>query len=450
DQAEWSKVLVVGELKPEKGLGDLREKVVIQLASYAYDVFASQPRRRFVDAFTVINATMRCWIFTRASGMASEQFDLHHGPGLRKFKRVFAGYFSQTAEGLGLPFTYPCGDDGGGGFADVEIGGTTVTVNSDAFFQVPAIVTRGTTCYAVTESPAEDPQDSRWVLKEAWRWDADQMAEGDMLQLCAERGVEGVATHLCHDALESVHRIVGPCVSNAVRLNLKWRRQRKSSPYRVTATESAAKRSQSNTGAAVVAAAEQQQQRPAPARSPGSLFLGTGFLPAVSGKRKARADAPDDEPEQYWEYEAETGTGGPVRSFLPNRIDTRTVISRGTPVRDITFSSAHTLLACIRDAVRGHRSLFEKARILHRDVSTNNVMLTTHARADGYAGFLIDLDLATATTYRPSGAPKRTGTYEFMSIEMLKGGDGFVHTYLDDLQSFFYVFLYLCHRREQR
>ena len=54
---------------------------------------------------------------------------------------------------------------------------------------------------------------------------------------------------------------------------------------------------------------------------------------------------------------------------------------------------------------------------------------------------LIDLDLAKELDSDPSGARHRIGTMEFMAIEVLKG---ISHTYRDDLESFFYVFVWLC------
>lgn len=55
---------------------------------------------------------------------------------------------------------------------------------------------------------------------------------------------------------------------------------------------------------------------------------------------------------------------------------------------------------------------------------------------------LIDLDLAKVRGSGPSG--NQTGTMEFMAIEVLRKAD---HTYRHDLESFFYVLLWICARR---
>lgn len=56
---------------------------------------------------------------------------------------------------------------------------------------------------------------------------------------------------------------------------------------------------------------------------------------------------------------------------------------------------------------------------------------------------LIDLDLAKERDSEPSGARNQTGTMRFMAIDVLRGVD---HTYRHDLESFFYVLLWMCAR----
>jgi len=58
-------------------------------------------------------------------------------------------------------------------------------------------------------------------------------------------------------------------------------------------------------------------------------------------------------------------------------------------------------------------------------------------------GRLIDLELAKESDSVPSGASHRIGTMEFMAIEVLQGKG---HTYRHDLESFFYVLIWMCIR----
>ena len=86
----------------------------------------------------------------------------------------------------------------------------------------------------------------------------------------------------------------------------------------------------------------------------------------------------------------------------------------------------------------GHESLYD-AKILHRDISLGNILLDEDERD----GFLIDLDLAIdLARLEASGAPGKTGTKVFMAIGLLL--DDGPHTFMHDLESFFWVLLWIC------
>jgi hypothetical protein len=53
------------------------------------------------------------------------------------------------------------------------------------------------------------------------------------------------------------------------------------------------------------------------------------------------------------------------------------------------------------------------------------------------------MDLRKELNSVPSGASHRTGAMQFMAIEVLQGKG---HTYRHDLESFFYVFIWMCIR----
>ncbi|KAJ5885541.1 serine/threonine-protein kinase Sgk2 [Penicillium taxi] len=107
------------------------------------------------------------------------------------------------------------------------------------------------------------------------------------------------------------------------------------------------------------------------------------------------------------------------------------------------FGSVRELLEAFHDAIRAHLSLFVKGSILHRDISSNNIIITDPSKSGGFQGILIDLDLAKERDSGPSGALHQTGTMQFMAIEVLRGTE---HTYCHDLESFFYVMLWMCAR----
>jgi serine/threonine protein kinase len=88
----------------------------------------------------------------------------------------------------------------------------------------------------------------------------------------------------------------------------------------------------------------------------------------------------------------------------------------GRGLRD--FRSIPQLLEAFRDAIKADRSLLMDGKILHRDISENNTIITDPGEADGFAGALIDLDLAKELGSGPSGARHRTGTMHRTALAM--------------------------------
>ncbi|KAI0270559.1 hypothetical protein BC834DRAFT_841404 [Gloeopeniophorella convolvens] len=94
----------------------------------------------------------------------------------------------------------------------------------------------------------------------------------------------------------------------------------------------------------------------------------------------------------------------------------------------------------VRDAIVGHDVAFRRAKILHRDISANNILLSV----PGGRGLLIDWDLSISVEHEPLGPQQhhRTGTWQFLSINRLMRPQASPHTLVDDLGSFFWVLLY--------
>ena len=125
-----------------------------------------------------------------------------------------------------------------------------------------------------------------------------------------------------------------------------------------------------------------------------------------------------------------------IKAF-EDRIFTCAIISpAGRPLS--TFQTRLELLQVLRDAVKAHRSLFQVAKILHQDISANNIIITDPQRKGDPNGILIDLDVAMNLTIGPRTPSEVVGTRPFMSIGILKKRR---HTYRHDLESFLYVFL---------
>ncbi|KAF6760881.1 hypothetical protein DFP72DRAFT_1165974 [Ephemerocybe angulata] len=106
-------------------------------------------------------------------------------------------------------------------------------------------------------------------------------------------------------------------------------------------------------------------------------------------------------------------------------------------------------ISALRDAIEGHLNLV-KSNVLHRDVSTENVLLGEEGAPAGQRGILIDLDMAAPVKGERAlfSVEGRVGTRLYQSFAVLKTGEDsdslahIDHDYLDDLESFFYV---LCH-----
>jgi hypothetical protein len=125
-----------------------------------------------------------------------------------------------------------------------------------------------------------------------------------------------------------------------------------------------------------------------------------------------------------------------------NRIPCCLVVSpAGRPLH--TYRSVRELLEALRDVIAGDKLLLEKGKILHWNISESNIIITEAAAKGESKGMLIDLNLAKELDSLPSGASHQTGTMQFMAIEVLQGKG---HTYRHDLESFFYVFTWMCIR----
>jgi len=291
-----------------------------------------------------------------------------------------------------------------------------------------------------------------------------------MLSECKQRQVKGITEYIAHDEGERVHEILGDrCIQSAVAFDIQWKINKSRSPHsRRNSTRQSHNQDTSRTASKAAGSppislvptsgSSLAEKRQLPDGPPGNLQkkvklsnshdssrtgskADSGSLNYPSTFTSTTVESLDEAEMRFWQTAAETGAEIPV----PDRISTRILMSRGKVIDD--FANPIELLLAMRDAVRGHWSLLIDGRFLHRDISVNNIIITmpSYPRDDGFEGFLIDLDHAISTdeTARRVGVPERTGTFEFMSIDALRGHWDFQHTYYDDLQSFMWVFVWL-------
>jgi hypothetical protein len=449
---DWSKVLVIGEHKqnPDE---DRSTKTLLQLAGYARELFGSQPDRRFVPGFTICGSTMRLWVFDRSGPFNSEKFDIHKEP--ERFVQVIAGYALMTDAELGLnTFIRRDGDK------YIVAQGVRICLEDKPLAWQRAIVCRGTACY---RGRNKGPGIWEHVVKFAWPSDK-RCREGDLLKLAKERGVKGIAEWVHH---EQINIDGHPDTISYLRRGMKFGVPRKLS----------SKASWVDSGAGSSRALSRTRSLRGRSRSSKGRLMGLGistsnttisssgqkrkrdeeFVDGSGGMKRSKSggsrtdveiatDAERGEPDttnlhsiQEPEPDSLAGCGSETYG---NRIHCCLVVSpAGRPLH--AYRSTRELLEALCDAVRGHKSLLEDGKILHRDISETNIIITDATSKGEPKGRLIDLDLAKELDSVPSGASHRTGTMQFMAIEVLQGKG---HTYRHDLESFFYVFIWMCIR----
>lgn len=408
----YKDVLVVGEQK--KSYDTSRFKAdLLQLARYVRGVFADQPTRRFVHAFSFCASKMELWVFDRSGAYSSGPFDIHDEPD--RFARALVGYTTMDDDAMGLD-TFVERQDGQRYVTLDGTDGEETRVRLDkAMVRQAAIVCRGTTCYETQNGH---------VAKFAWASDKRKL-EVEHLKLAQAMGVEGVARVVAHRWITTIaemrkglqfsaaHRFRGeavhladlPLVTTSTNtLSTNTSSKRKSSSDHTSNDASGSKKHRPNSH---------------------TSFSATKINdPSSIGKTTPSLYTPG---EDLWE----------------NRIYTCLVVSPAGRVIS-EFRTVKELLESERDAIQAHRSLYVKGKILHRDISSNNIIITKPETANGFKGMLIDLDLAKVRESGPSGARHQTGTMQFMAVEVLRKAD---HTYRHDLESFFYVLIWMCARQ---
>ncbi|MCJ1387127.1 hypothetical protein MMC17_010256 [Xylographa soralifera] len=495
---DWKDVYIIGEHKQTK---DHLKPLLLQLSRYMRDVFTAQPRRRFIHGFFLHGTTMEPWVFDRSGPYSSGEFDIHEEP--EQFIQAITGYAMMSDEELGLD-TFVERNRG-----DLFITITEDATGKEKRLQLErdpiaiqrAIVCRGTSCYRT--------EDSENVAKFSWT-SHKRPSEADLLRLALQKGVEGVARLLGYHRITSIEemrekltfptphhfRNTSPNASESFSESFSqsqslqplsqsfgsFRRLSivKTSSNKRKSSDSEAKcskRSRSNSQRSklhrehkVTEALESTQttERKA-ADNEAKLFKKSTSTsqrskplqehnvpqaPKSAHTRKRKSDDNGEKPSKRSRsdsqrsnvqqgYEVLQAFKDTHDESFDNRVFGCLVIwPAGRAIKD--FHSIPELLTALRDAIKAHKSLYLRATILHRDISENNMIITNPKQTKGFTGMLIDADLAKIIGGGRTGARYQTGTMEFMAIQVLRKVD---HTYRHDLESFFYVLLWICARR---
>ncbi|KAF8417794.1 hypothetical protein EV426DRAFT_540173 [Tirmania nivea] len=416
----WDQVRVIGELKANNKISNHAD-VILQMAGYVRQIFQSQHSRVFVHAFTLCGDLLRAWIFDRSGGLGSQLISINKEPEL--FLRVFCGYATMDAKDTGFDPTIR--------WIPRQ---TKMFLKPQAIFSSRAIVSRGTVIWAgrTNDTPCAD---WNYAIKDQWRH-TDRVPEAAHLQAAREAGVMNVANYIYDEELGSISAIVRRGLHSG---NCKGTKQNQGSLTTSTGSTSHSSKRRSDS-----LSAEPRRSKRLKSQISGPIMPPPPF-PEPDTTRQPTYTA---QPSARKSTAARQSASGPQSRVLAHKVGITTLGSKDrersrlviSPLgKDLTkFQSFTGLLLVFRGAIKGHRALYQKAHILHRDISINNVLID-QITGDG---FLVDLDLAI-NPRRPtaSGAPHRTGTFDFMAIGVHYGH---LHTYRHDLESFFWLLLYLC------
>lgn len=424
----WRDVRVIGELK--ESVSSKNRLEVAQFCGYAREVFTSQPTRLFLHGFILRGSIMELWVFDRSGPYSCERFDAHKDPA--RFIKVMLAYTMMSDEELGLNMFIK--EDDVGKWIMIKGEGQVKEERLDlghhpiAFQR--AIVCRGTTCYRARRQGVNRPE---FVVKFSWRSDK-RRAEGQLLQLAKNNHVWGVAEIFGHQDLTSV---------SDLRHGLQFGKPRSFLSVcggSSTQAQATLRTKFLKSNLAWDSSASDTTNLESPSSSTQKRKAGDPIADTTNFKRpRSSGVKPTNSANQAAEKPKSTSLmPSKDHESFDNRIFCCLVVS--PPGRAIDqFNSIKEFLEACRDAIKGHQSLYENAKILHRDVSKNNIIITDAKNDGDPKGMLIDLDLAKELNTGPSGARHRTGTMEFMAIEVLQGH---THTYRHDLESFLYVFLW--------
>jgi hypothetical protein len=388
----WHNVRVVGKLMSSSTESNL-DLTVLQMANYVREIFGWQPNRRWVLGFVLCGSSLRIWRFDRAGASGSTTIDIHAEPAL--FLTVLMSYASMSATALGFDPTIFYHTNHGEVVFD-----PTVHLSDDLqqypYIYVPVLVGQ-------TDTDAS-PQLSRTAL-----------SLNPYPLFCRFQ----IVTRGCvcwpsrqRDARDSHWVYV---------VKDKWHSM------------------QQEPEGAFIALTAPTQGLPHYVWH-GNVILSDGEVDDIHtirshSLRRSSSHLPKSLPAVSNESENLYNTGCLV---VENRIHTRLITGPvGRPL--LQFGTYTNLLHALKDAIHGHRHMYEQHKILHRDVSLKNILLNPEGIP---GGFLIDFDLAIST--ETAGARQPIGTFDFMAMDVLRPRSARPHTPVEDLESFFYVLLYIC------
>ncbi|OJI90659.1 hypothetical protein ASPTUDRAFT_62688 [Aspergillus tubingensis CBS 134.48] len=392
----WAEILVPGVLKSNPA-ADTAAKTWLDLGRSAREVLAAQDTRRFVLGFAICGSFMRTWTFDRLEGVASDRFDINTN-GLQ-FVFSVLGFLWISDEQYWFDPTIIITEDGRR-FIEIEQNGEVQRLFLEGVIKrTPCIAGRATTCW---KAYREDDPGIPLVVKDSWQ-DTEHDEEGRLLQ----------------EATNAGHCLRSWTVDD-VRYNIRG-----GLDIRTATTLHHSEQAEAPSAGASVANSQHKGQSTDRPNIERPYSQDRAFLPP---SKRPRLSSPND-----------------ISEKPSNRIHRRVIMrDYGKPI--YTASTHSILLAALEGCITGHQSL-HKAGILHRDISPHNLMINENKNNNNnpfWPAFLIDLDLAIKEQRdipAPESNGSKTGTRPFMAIGALMGEK---HSFMHDLESFFWVIFWIC------
>ncbi|KAE8154986.1 hypothetical protein BDV25DRAFT_170316 [Aspergillus avenaceus] len=398
----WAHILILGELNsnPKE---DLASKTWRDLGRYAREVLTTQNTRRFALGFTLCGSNMRLWEFDRIGAIASSSFDINKD-GIQ-FILAILGFLRMNDEQLGYDPSIKSTLDGKK-FIELTYNGQVEQIFLDSLIKrAPCVAGRATTCWRAYMG---EDKTSSLVVKDSWQY-PEREEEGKLLHEITEKGVVNVARYYYHETVQVNGKV------DDIRNNIRG-------------------------GLDVTQSTNYKPTRTLPTASDTVDTTRIGCSTSSTGHKRSSSRAGTTLPPNKRTCSRSTSQCGPSPASH-NRIHRRVIIrDYGTPI--YKARSRVSMLSALEGCIKGYESLHTKTGLLQGDISTGNLMLNEDKENPSWPAFLIDLDLAfREQRERPSGARGKTGTRAFMAIGLLLGER---HSFMHDLESFFWVFLWIC------
>ncbi|CAD6501121.1 BgTH12-01375 [Blumeria graminis f. sp. triticale] len=504
DRHHWRDVLVVGEFTESKT--NVFMDKFLQLSILMRELFFAQPLRRFAHAFHLFDKSLLLWVYDRSGPYCGSYIDIGKSP--QTLVYVMAAYMSMSDAELGLDpnIKYEAHQI----CVTLDVPGTEeereFKLSPKPVAQQTSLVSRGTSCYHTLEGDC--------AVKFAWRMCGNKSEDfvkiSDLRQglIFTKKMVKDT---LPDDTTMATPLALtdGIMLRESKSTSVAGSRKRKSAASDSgTETGRSSKRSKTsygssyarNTGTGGISTVSlnaiiEEDESSIPVAWVQNKTEGTNDANTASTGEKRKSTENDEVSGRIKRLHLSTAVGdastvdnsaiGRVTGQDENASDTPFIAGEGdveaetnnveaycevevkfAEIRDRHSSAMATipygrslhevespleLVTVLRDAIKAHWSLMTDAKILHRDISANNIITTGSESCKDWKGYVIDLDLAVLLTDGKSQEKRQamTGTMEFMALEVLSGscettGAVVEHSYRHDLESFFYVLLWQC------